>query len=76
MSFPAVRIFPICFGQAGILLLIATLCLLMASTLQKNSFVLVDILISANSLAPSNADQEKKIETREAIYEDLLTPNF
>lgn len=43
---------------------------------EKNSFVLVDILISANSLAPSNADQEKKIETREAIYQDLLTPNF
>lgn len=42
----------------------------------KLSFVLVDILIFVNSLAPSNADQEKKIETWEAIYKGLLTPKF
>ena len=48
----------------------------MASTLQENSFVLVDILISANSLAPSNADQEKKLETWETIYKVPLTLKF
>lgn len=36
----------------------------------------MDILIFVNSLAPSNADQEKKIETWEAIYKGLLTPKF
>lgn len=42
----------------------------------KLSFVLVDTLIFANSLAPSNADQEKKIETWEAIYKGPPTQKF
>lgn len=48
----------------------------MASTLQENWVLLVDTLIFANSLAPSNADQEKKIETWVAIYKGPPTQKF